>query len=201
MNHRRSYLLSLAACLAGAGTAAFGATRTWSLDVAHRPGMSDVRTPQTGADLEPWLIGLALVALAGTGALLATHGWVRRALGVLLALAGVGVIVGALVGRLGLDVGEAGTGATVWPIACALGGAIIAVGGVTAARQGHLWSRMSARYERKPAQPHSAEPGSYTRPGAGSGPLAPAGLKTPEETPVDPRTAWDALDRGDDPTS
>ncbi|SNY50952.1 Trp biosynthesis-associated membrane protein [Paractinoplanes atraurantiacus] len=194
MNHRRSYLLTLIACLAGAGIAAYGATRTWSLDVAHRPGMSDVRTPRTGADLEPWMIGLALVALAGTGALLATHGWVRRAVGVLLTLAGLGVIAGALAGRLGLDVGEAGSGATFWPIACAVGGAIIAAGGLTAARQGHLWPRMSARYERKPAQPHSPEPGSTP------GPLAPAAL-TSDETPVDPRTAWDALDRGDDPTS
>ncbi|XVU27447.1 Trp biosynthesis-associated membrane protein [Actinoplanes sp. CA-054009] len=180
MNHRRSYLLSLVACLAGAGIAAYGATRTWSLDVAHRPGMSDVRTPQTGADLEPWLIGLALVALAGTGALLATHGWVRRGLGVLLTLAGLGVIVGALVGRLGLDVGEAGSGATFWPIACALGGAIIAAGGLTAARQGHLWPRMSARYDRKPS---------------------PSARRPPEQAAVDSRAAWDALDRGDDPTS
>ncbi|MEV4348964.1 Trp biosynthesis-associated membrane protein [Actinoplanes sp. NPDC049596] len=200
MNHRRSYLLTLLACLAGAGLAAYAATRTWSLDVVHRPAMSDVRTPQTGADLEPWLIGLALAALAGTGALLATHGWVRRGLGVLLTLAGLGVVIGAIAGRAGLDVGEAGAGATVWPVACALGGAIIAAGGLTAARQGHLWSRMSARYERKPTQEQASAPGVTTQPGDPSGPLAASGLKTSDK-PVDNRAAWDALDRGDDPTS
>jgi uncharacterized membrane protein (TIGR02234 family) len=197
---RRSYLSSLLACLAGAGLAAYGATRTWSLEVVERPGMSELRTPQTGSDVAPWLIGLALVALAGTGALLATHGWVRRGLGGLLTLAGLGIIVGAIAGRAGLDTGEAGSGGTLWPIACALGGAIIAAGGVTAARQGHRWPRMSARYDRKPAQPHQAEPGSSPQPGGGSGPLAASGRKT-SDPQVDSRTAWDALDRGDDPTS
>jgi uncharacterized membrane protein (TIGR02234 family) len=171
---RRSYLLTLVACLAGAGLAAYAATRVWSVDVVTRPGMSDLRTTRTGADLEPWLIGLAVVALAGTGALLATHGRVRRGLGVLLALAGAGVVAGAIAGRVGL---EAGSASPVWPIACALGGAIVVAGGVTAARFGHQWPAMSARYERRPAR------------------------TAPADTPADHRAAWDALDRGDDPTA
>jgi uncharacterized membrane protein (TIGR02234 family) len=179
----RSYPLSLLACLAGSGLAAYGATRTWSVQLTARPGLSDLRTAQTGADLEPWLIGLALVGLAGTGALLATHGWLRRALGGLLALVGVGVVIGAVAGRVGLDTGAAGNGGTLWPVACALGGAIVAVGGLVAARQGHQWPRMSARYDRKPAA--STEP-------------QPTGLNV---KPVDNRAAWDSLDRGNDPTA
>ncbi len=175
--NRRPYLLTLVACLAGAGLAAYAATRVWSVTVVTRPGLSDLRTERTGADIEPWLIGLALVALAGTGALLATHGRVRRGLGVLLALTGAGVAVGAVAGRVGLNVGAAGSGGTVWPIACALGGAIIVAGGLTAARLGHRWPAMSARYERRPPPPASPE------------------------TPADHRAAWDALDRGDDPTA
>jgi len=178
---RRSYLLSLLACLAGAGLAAYGATRTWSVQVTPRPGLSDLRTVATGTDIAPWLIGLALVGLAGTGALLATHGWLRRGLGGLLVLVGAGVAVAAIAGRAGLDTGEAGASGIVWPVACAFGGAIIALGGLTAARQGHLWPRMSARYDRKPPAPAEA----------------PAGLNT---KPVDNRAAWDSLDRGDDPT-
>ncbi|WP_249997883.1 Trp biosynthesis-associated membrane protein [Actinoplanes sp. M2I2] len=181
---RRSYLLSLLACLAGAGLAAYGATRTWSVLETPRPGLSELRTVRTGADVAPWVIGLALVGLAGTGALLATHGWVRRGLGGLLTVAGLGVTAGAIAGRVGLDPGSAGAGATVWPVACAVGGVVIALGGLTAARLGHRWPRMSARYDRSPA-PESAAP-------------APAGLNT---KPVDNRAAWDSLDRGDDPTA
>ncbi|WP_127501391.1 Trp biosynthesis-associated membrane protein [Actinoplanes solisilvae] len=181
--NRRSYLLSLLACLAGSGLAAYGATRTWSVQVTERPGLSDLRTVQTGADLEPWLIGLALVGLAGTGALLATHGWLRRVLGGLLALAGVGVVIGAVAGRAGLDPGAAGSGGTIWPVACALGGAIVVAGGLVAARHGHRWPRMSARYDRKPAPVGAPEaPGLNVK-------------------PVDNRAAWDSLDRGNDPTA
>lgn len=185
MTTRRTYGLTLLACLAGAGLALYAVTRTWSIEVTPRTGMSPLRHIRTGADAEPWVIGLALVALAGTGALLATGGWSRRMLGGVLALAGAGVTVGAVIGRLGLNPGEAGPGATAWPAVCALGGAIITVGGLTAARHGHLWPTMSARYDRKPAP---------------AGPERPAPQPTPDG-PIDSRTAWDALDRGDDPTT
>jgi len=203
MTSRRSYGLALLACLAGAGVAIYAVTRTWSLVVVERTGMSDLRTARTGADLEPWVIGLALVALAGTGALLATHGRVRRGLGVLLALAGVGVTAGAIIGRAGLDVGRAGGGGTLWPIVCALGGAVIVLGGLTAARRGHQWPAMSARYERR------TEPAAAPGPAAGSGPSAAAGPERGDGSgspgdrsqPADYRLTWDALDRGDDPTA
>ncbi|GAB2589762.1 hypothetical protein Aab01nite_41180 [Paractinoplanes abujensis] len=177
--NRRPYLLALLACLAGAGIAAYGATRTWSVEITPRPEMSNLRTVRTGVDIAPWVIGLALVGLAGTGALLATHGRLRRALGGLLMLVGAGVAISAVAGRAGLDTGEAGPGGTIWPLACVLGGVIVALGGLTAARLGHLWPRMSARYERKPAATENRE------------------VTT---GPVDSRAAWDSLDRGDDPT-
>jgi len=192
--NRRSYFLTLVACLGGAGLSVWSATRTWSLLVETRPGMSDLRTARTGADVEPWLIGLALVALAGTGALLATHGWVRRLLGGLLALAGAGVVAGSIAGRSGLDVGRA---SSAWPVLCAIGGAIIVAGGVTAARLGHRWPGMSSRYERRPVPARDTRAGDPSDPSAASG-SEPAG--TPLE-PADHRAAWEALDRGDDPTA
>jgi Tryptophan-associated transmembrane protein (Trp_oprn_chp) len=184
--NRRSYFLTLLACLAGAGLSVWSATRTWSLLVETRPGLSDLRTARTGADVEPWLIGLALVALAGTGALLATHGWVRRVLGGLLALAGAGIVAGSIAGRAGLDVGRA-SGA--WPILCAVGGAIVVAGGVTAARLGHRWPGMSSRYERRPAPARETKPG------------GPSSAAATSLEPADHRAAWEALDRGDDPTA
>jgi uncharacterized membrane protein (TIGR02234 family) len=203
MTGRRSYALALVACLAGAGLASYAVTRPWSLLVVERTGMTDLRTVRTGADLEPWVIGLALVALAGTGALLATRGRVRRGLGVLLALAGVGVAAGAILGRVGLDVGRAGAGGTLWPVACALGGAIIALGGLTAARRGHRWPAMSARYDRRTEPSVTPGPGAHAGPSAAAGPERGAGSDHPPHParPADNRVTWDALDRGDDPTA
>ena len=214
---RRSYVLSLAACLAGAALALYAITRTWSIHLTPRTGMSALRDARTGTDLEPWVTGLAVVALAGTGALLATSGRLRRVLGVLLALAGAGVVIGAIAGRAGLDPGSA-RGGTTWPILCAVGGLIIVAGGLTAARQGHLWPRMSARYDRKPVPPPRSEPDgpAADRPPR-SGPDGLAADKPPRFEPdglaadrprdtssaavADHRAAWDALDRGDDPTA
>ncbi|MGX6604920.1 Trp biosynthesis-associated membrane protein [Micromonosporaceae bacterium Da 78-11] len=189
------------ACLAGAGLAIYAVTRTWSLQIVARDGLSDLRTVRTGADLEPWVIGLALVALAGTGALLATRGRARRGLGALLMLTGLGVTVGAILGRAGLDVGRAGSGATFWPIACALGGAIIILGGLTAARRGHLWPIMSARYERKPVPSPVPGPGATAEPSAAAGPKRGETSEQNPAQPADYRLTWDALDRGDDPTA
>jgi uncharacterized membrane protein (TIGR02234 family) len=181
--NRRSYFLTLLACLAGAGLSLYAITRTWSIHLTPRSGMSDLREVRTGTDLEPWVTGLAVVALAGTGALLATSGRLRRVVGVILALAGVGVLTGTIAGRAGLDPGSAGAGATVWPVACALGGLLIIAGGVTAVRRGHHWPKMSARYDR-------------TGPAATTTPAQ----RDPAAAAADHRAAWDALDRGDDPT-
>jgi uncharacterized membrane protein (TIGR02234 family) len=170
-------------CAAGAGLAVYGVTRTWSELVTARPGMSSLRDLRTGADVAPWVIGLALVALAGAGALPATRGLARRLLGGLLAVAGLGVAAGAVAGRAGLDVGVAGPGATVWPVVCVLGGLLIVLGGLAAARSGHEWPAMGARYERR-------------------GAAAPAtAVEAEVDQRVDTRAAWDALDRGDDPTA
>ncbi|AGZ40348.1 hypothetical protein AFR_10295 [Actinoplanes friuliensis DSM 7358] len=165
-------------CLAGAGLAVYAVTRTWSEVVTERPGLSALRAIRTGADLEPWVIGLALVALAGAGALLATRGIVRRVLGGLLALAGLGVAAGAIAGRAGLDTGSAGAGGVIWPVLCVLGGLLIVLGGLSAVRYGHEWPAMGARYERRV----SAD-------------------QVEVDQRVDTRAVWEALDRGDDPTA
>lgn len=181
-NHRRSHVAAILGCLAGAGLALYAVTRTWSSSVEHRAGLSNLTTTHTGADEQPWLVGLAVVALAGAGALLATKGVARRILGGVLLLAGAGIVAGAVLARAGLDVGDAGAAAAFWPVACVIGGVGVAVGGFLAARHGHLWSAMSSRYERTPA------PAAVRR-------------ESSDLEPADNRAAWDALDRGDDPTA
>jgi uncharacterized membrane protein (TIGR02234 family) len=199
---RRSFAFALLLGIAGAALTLYAATRTWSLRVIVRPGLPDLRTARTGATDFPLLVGLALVALAGAGALLATRGLIRRIVGGLLAATGAGLILQAITGRLGLDVGRAGAAATLWPIACVLGGAMIVVGGLAAATQGHRWPTMGARYERRTVPPPPTDPGANSRPLATAGPHRAETSKDhpADPAPVDNRAAWDALDRGDDPT-
>jgi uncharacterized membrane protein (TIGR02234 family) len=165
--------------LAGAGLALYGATRVWAVEVTPRPGLSDLRTSTTGADAQPWLVALALIALAGPGALLATRGLVRRLLGGLLALVGTGVAAAAIAGRASIDPGAAGAGATVWPAACVLGGALVVLTGVSAARHGHEWPAMGSRYERRPVPPPRTGPAARPRPSPAAGQTGDAGAKAP----------------------
>ncbi|GAB1646075.1 Trp biosynthesis-associated membrane protein [Krasilnikovia sp. MM14-A1259] len=183
------------ACAAGAGLALYAATRTWSVQVTVRPGLTDLRATRTGAEQMPWLVALALVAIAGAGALLATRGVTRRLLGGLIAVIGVGLAATAIAGRAGLDAGAAGAAATLGPAACVLGGALVALAGWWAARHGHEWSAMGSRYERGSAAPPPSSAPRLTDAREASG-------AQPRETPpVDTRAVWDALDRGDDPTT
>jgi hypothetical protein len=124
----------------------------------------------TGSAMYPWLPTIALVALAGAGALLASRGLARTAVGVLLVACG---------GGLAVTGGIAATSAPrVWPLVCVLGGSLITAGGAVAAVRGRSWPGLGASYE------HAATP------------LPATDVDGPAAV-----QAWDALDRGDDPTS
>ncbi|MEE6260716.1 Trp biosynthesis-associated membrane protein [Plantactinospora sonchi] len=172
-------------CLLGAGLAVFASTRTWAVELTARPApLPAIRTVRTGGDLLPWLPALALVGLAAAGAVLATRGLGRRLVGVLLTLVGAGLLAGGVYGGFGLAPGGISVG---WPVLCALGGLLTAAAGVVTAVRGAGWPVMGARYER-------------SRPGGGPAKAD----RTPETADrVEGRrttAAWDALDRGEDPT-
>lgn len=147
-----------------------------------------------GAHASPSLTGFALIALAGVAALVATGGLARRALAVLLAVAGLvvaGIAVTALlIWPFATDASAAGlpqpppgvsidslryqpTETTPAPLLALAGGLVlVAVGVAVAVREPRL-SRLGARY---------AAPG-----------------RRPVE--IDPdRAAWQDLDAGRDPT-
>ncbi|MBQ0903316.1 Trp biosynthesis-associated membrane protein [Micromonospora sp. U21] len=182
---RRRLTYAVLLCLAGAGLALWASTRSWSVELTVRPApLPPVRDARSGAALLPWLPALALVTLAGGGAVLATRGRLRRLLGVLLGLLGLAVAAG---GGYGLVTDIDGVVSRQWPALCLLGGLLAAAGGGWTALRGGGWPAMGARYER-PAltSPPSAPPE--------AGPAGPmAGRRTTE--------AWDALDRGEDPTT
>src|SRR5215471_16169752 len=101
-------------CVLGACVSLFAATRTWVVRVQVRPDpLPAVHVSHPGTALVPWLSALALVALAGAGALLATRGWVRSLVGVAIVCAGAGIVAG---GGYGLTLATGGH--TGWPLAC-----------------------------------------------------------------------------------
>jgi hypothetical protein len=182
---RRALAVALLLCLAGAAVALLAANRTWTVELAARPApLPSVRTARSGGDLLPWLPALALVGLAGAGAVLATRGVVRRLLGALLLLLGLGIAAGGGYAAIVVDRGMAGPAG---PLLAVLGGLTAAGGGAVTALSGHRWPGLGARYE----SPHRA------------GPPAPGDGDRRTAARVEGRTtseAWDALDRGEDPT-
>lgn len=197
---RRGLATAVLACVVGAGLALFAATRTWTT-TTHRqaPPLPDKLVDHTGASLIGWLPALALVGLAGAGALLATRGRVRTIIGALLVLVGLGVVAGGIDG-LNLAAGA-------WPVIVGVGGLGIAWAGVSAVRSGSAWPAMGARYERPAA--HAGPSGATAdvsmsdaaeRPAASGSAVAPERGATAGGRARTPASMWDDLDRGVDPT-
>jgi uncharacterized membrane protein (TIGR02234 family) len=144
-----------------------------------------VTVPVTGAQLRPELGALGLAAVAAVAALLATGSWVRRALGVLVALGGgwaLWLAVSVLFGSGAAEdvtppsVDAVRTGVAIRtgaPLLAALAAVLLLVAGVGTV----CWAR--------------AMPGMGRRYGA------PA---TARAAPDPDREWWSALDSGDDPT-
>ncbi|WCN79934.1 Trp biosynthesis-associated membrane protein [Micromonospora sp. LH3U1] len=185
---RRELTYAVLLCLAGAGLALWAATRNWSVELTVRPApLPPVRDTRSGAGLLPWLPALALVTLAGGGAVLATRGRLRRVLGVLLGALGLAVAAG---GGYGLVADVGGSVSRQWPALCLVGGLLAAAGGLWTALRGGDWPAMGARYER----PMRTAPETASTPaGPAVSPTPMAGRRTTE--------AWEALDRGEDPTA
>ncbi len=186
------------ACLVGAGLVLLVSGRTWLTITLARPHpLGAYVQHRSGAAVAPAVRGIGLAALVGAVALLATRRWGRPIVGALLTAAGVAIVVESLryaggVGRArALDLlasngghvvgADPGTAITVhthvgWIIATAIGGILVALAGLITLARAHTWPAMGARYD------------------------APGG-RPPAAVPDDVKVAWDALDRGEDPTS
>jgi hypothetical protein len=161
---RRPLAIAVALCFVGSAVALYAATRPWEEIMTHRiepfPPYTDI---STGNELFPGLTAIAVVGLAGAGAVLATKGVGRRLVGVLLTLVGLGVVACAVVGI--------GKGSPTWPVTALLGGLAVVAGGLWVGASGHRWPHMGARYDRTESRGRTGS-----------------------------NDAWDALDRGEDPT-
>jgi hypothetical protein len=169
---RKPLLLVVVLLLAGAVALWFAARLTWTTAIEIRPG-SGARIPvrHTGGDEVPALVPLALLALAGIAGTIAVGGWPRRVIGGLLALAGFGTLLLALLG------GDASTGESLFPWArtiAGLGGVLVLAAGAVVVRYSTRMPRLGSSYQSGPARERPKDADSEL---------------------------WQALSQGEDPTT
>lgn len=204
---RRSPAVALA-LLALAAAALWGSSRMTWVTVASTDGLTEPRTDRLNGGV--WfgaLTPLALVLLASIAAVLATKGWLRRILGVIIALIAAVAAVPAFAlltnsGKIAeraaelaelparAQVGAATTAA--FPAVLALLGALaaFAAGGLLA-RMPQDTARLSGKYD-NPAFRRAAATEQVTKQRNDGG--------EPGSTQLSERVLWDALDAGTDPT-
>ena len=192
---RRGLTVAIGLCLLGSLLVLGTASRTWVEVVVLRGAVLPETTASVrGSDLVTGLRAVGFVGLAGVLALLATRRTGRVLVGALLALCGAAVVglVARVMGRLYQEallteqvlalspVGVRTDGpATPWPWLCLAGGALLAATGVLVALRGRRWAEMSRRYDAPAAQQEAA----------------------PVDGEQAERRLWEALDRGEDPTT
>lgn len=187
MAGRRGYALTLLLGLASAGAVAVGATKPWVTATAEVAGMPRLVTDVTGSDIAPAAGALGLAVLAAFGAVVATGGWVRRVVGVLIVVAMLFVAYVALFPGSTTGLVEDGLAATGWSGGgyhvssvwwrwlVAVAALVGAVCGGLVVRYATQWATMGDRYD---------------------APSERASTEVTTEADV-----WRAIDRGDDPTT
>ncbi len=182
---RRSYAVTLVVGLAGAGLAAVGAARDWASARGDAAGIR-VEATVSGAESQPLVTALALLALASWGVVLVLRGRVRRFVAAVGLLASAGALLGVVLAFRGVqdDAMDAAiargatsdffqTALTPWFYLTGAGALLALVAFGVAVARAPRWPEMGSKYD---------APG-----GRGAAP-------TEEDM-------WRALDEGRDPTS
>jgi uncharacterized membrane protein (TIGR02234 family) len=201
MSTRVQFLLALALDVVGTATVLLVATRDWqTIDTPRYAAyLPDDTLQVTGRTVDAAPTAMALVALAGAIAVIATRGMARRIIGAVVAVAGLGIVWRGISATTALSVSRARdlvrdqhpTAASTtavphvsthngWAVLTVAGAVLVVVAGVLVAMFGARWTSMSARYETPAAQ---EDPDA----------------RTAERARAD-AAMWTALDRGDDPT-
>lgn len=195
---RRALTTVVLLAMLGGVLATVASGRVWVQAGAGQDPLTQTVTA-TGGDLSGAVSALGLAALAGGLALLATVRLGRQLIGLLLTAAGLGLACSALtannaahaVAVLGDKAGAQGIGRGVrdvsdsdWCYLAVFGGLVVTVAGVTAVVRGRAWPGMSSRYEAPVTRDARTAATAVRSQHAGT-----------------PKGLWDALDRGEDPTS
>lgn len=185
MTRARAYGLTLILLLVGGVGLLFSATRTWVYAASGAPGLPGVEVEISGGTALPLISGVGLLLLAGIAGVIATKKIVRVIVGLVLLVASAVALEASVsfgldrvesaveVANRALGGGEDVT-ATGWWWLAAFGAAAGVVAGALTVAFGHAWPSMGSRYQRE------------------------------EASAVAPTTSsqmWDAMDRGEDPTS
>lgn len=199
MTPRRELAVAVVLAAAAGALGLLAASRPWiELRVLRDAPLPPAEAAVAGGTVSPLVPGLALVVLAAAAGLLATRRWGRLAIGVLVVVAGIGMLLAALpwLGAVALDpardvatevdlpAGMLASSGRDGPWVAIVAGTLAVLGGLLSTVRSTRWPAMGARYDAPAAR----------RP---QGP-APAGAGGPEASD---RETWDALDRGEDPTT
>lgn len=189
----RGYAATLLLGLAGAVAVTVAVTRPWIRGTADVPGLPTIEADVSGTTLSPLAGALGVVLLASFGAVVATRGWVRRALGGLVVVASVIVLVSTVAPPDAADAleealsakgwagGDYTRDAVGWRWLALVGAVSCLLAGCAVALRGHRWAVMGSRYD----APAATSP----RPAAGAA-----------DQELDDAELWRALDQGHDPT-
>jgi uncharacterized membrane protein (TIGR02234 family) len=175
----RSALLAALGIGLGVVVVLLSSSPTW-LRVTIRASRTDVTL--TGRNAAAAAVPLALVAAAGLIAVALVRSWARRLLAALIAAAGIGVLIAVVqviadpnrIARNSSKVRSAGAFASAHldapPYLSVVGGLLIVAGAIVGVLRAGTWPGPTPRYERAAARA------------------------------ARPADAWEALDRGEDPT-
>ena len=90
------FALTLCVGLRGALAVTVAVARPWVRASAEVAGLPTIEAEVSGATLRPLTGALGVVLLAAFGAVIATRGWLRRSLGILIVAAAAVVVISAL---------------------------------------------------------------------------------------------------------
>jgi uncharacterized membrane protein (TIGR02234 family) len=190
---RRLYAPIVLGLLAAGSLALFAVTRSWATATVRTPGVPIDRVQSSGADAAPVLVALAIVVIAAALAVVASGGWLRQLVGLVIASVAACAavralsvdIAGAPMARAVLD-SPANLGSvhlvprvSAWPVVAGIAFVIAAVLGLLVVLFGRQWPRMGSRYDRASAT---------------------AAAPTAQPADLDDADVWRALDDGRDPT-
>ena len=181
MSQRREISVAVALTVLGSSLLLLAAGRSW---VRFGSSVDDIARTTTYAKGESAALvrALGLASLAGIVGTAGARGRGRALVGLVLAVVGsAAVVVSVRAGLAPVPQADrraafpvAGAGTTPWPWVAVGGGAVVAAAGLLVVARGSRWSAMSKRY-------------------AGA-----ASANAPEATDAG---LWEALSRGEDPTS
>lgn len=200
------------AALLGALLVLAAATQTWIHVV---PASSSVRLPEidiSGNDAATSVTALSVASLAAAAAATIARTVGRRVIGVILVLAGAGIVAATLsvisniqsaaatkVGEsLGQSVADGTYSQTFWPYLALVGGAVAALAGVAMVVKAGTWAvdrRHTQGTEKAAAAATAQDPSQATAQGKA------AASSSSQQQKWDDIDSWDQLSRGDDPTA